>query len=389
MKDVMKQVRNRAVRRFLAGEKPEAICASIGRSRSWLYKWISRYDKADDSWCENRPTVLSHATNRTPLEIEEIVKMVRLNLYNQDLFCGAQAILWELEDLGVTPLPSLRTINRILSRNELTHRRTGKYEPKGTPYPKLPALLPNQTHQMDLVGPCYLTGPLRFYGINVIDAATARCGLHSSLSKAGQNVLDGAWAIWSRLGIPDNLQVDNALSFFGSPKYPRAMSQFIRLCLHYGVELWFIPMSEPWRNGLIEQFNDHYQQKFLGKVTMTTVDELRAGTLAFEQRHNSKYRYSKLGGKTPLRALAATQTQLRFPNEVESPQQRLEKPEVGRYHLVRLIRSDLKLNIFGEQFSVPPELKLEYVVATIDVKEQKLKLFLDKSQVDEFAYKMR
>jgi putative transposase len=43
----------------------------------------------------------------------------------------------------------------------------------------------------------------------------------------------------------------------------------------------------------------------------------------------------------------------------------------------------------GELFSVPPEVKLEYVVATIDVKEQKLRLFLDKTQVDEFDYKMR
>ena len=62
---------------------------------------------------------------------------------------------------------------------------------------------------------------------------------------------------------------------------------------------------------------------------------------------------------------------------------------VGRYHLVRLIRSDLKLNVFGEFFSVAPELKLEYVVATIDVKDQKLKLFLDKTQVEEFDYKLR
>lgn len=389
MKDVMKQERIRAVRRFVAGEKPEAICASIGRSRSWLYKWVSRYDETDDLWYENQPTVLSNAANRTSLEIEEIVKMVRLNLYNQDLFCGAQAILWELEDLGVKPLPSLRTINRILSRNELTHRRTGKYEPKGTPYPKLPALLPNQTHQLDLVGPCYLTGPLRFYGINVIDAATARCGLHSSSSKAGQDILDGVWAIWSRLGIPDNLQVDNAMTFFGSPKYPRATSQFIRLCLRNSIEPWFIPMSEPWRNGMIEQFNDHYQQKFLSKVFMTSTDELRTGTLAFEQRHNSKYRYSKLGGKTPLKALAATQAKLRFPTQEKSPRNRLQKPETGRYHLVRLIRNDLKLNIFGELFTVPQEVKLEYVVATIDVKEQKLKLFLDKTQVDELDYKMR
>lgn len=67
----------------------------------------------------------------------------------------------------------------------------------------------------------------------------------------------------------------------------------------------------------------------------------------------------------------------------------LPKPETGRYHLVRFIRSNLKLNIFGEIFSVAPELQYEYVVATVDVKEQKLKLSLGHTQVDEFKYKLR
>jgi len=388
MKEEEKQ-RILAVRRFLAGENPESICSSLGRSRPWLYKWVRRHSDQDDVWFKSSSKRPVNTANRTPAEVEEIVKLIRLNLYNQNLFCGAQAILWELEDLGVSPLPSLRTINRILKRNDLTHRRTGKYEPKGTPYPKLPSLLPNQTHQMDMVGPCYLTGPIRFYGLNVIDTATARCGLHSSLSKSGRDVLDGTWAIWSRLGIPDNLQVDNALSFLGSPRYPRALSQFVRLCLHHDVEPGFVPMAEPWRNGGVEQFNDLYQQKFLGKVMMASTEELHAGTMAFEQRHNGSYRYSKLGGKTPLKALSANRTTLRFPNPDDKPRQRLEKPETGRYHLVRLIRSDLKLNILGELFPVPPELKLEYVVATIDVKEQRLKLYLGKTQVEELDYKIR
>ena len=209
-----------------------------------------------------------------------------------------------------------------------------------------------------------------------------------SLSKTGQDILDGFWAIWKRLGMPENIQVDNAMSFFGSPTHPRGMGPLIRLCLHHGVEPWFIPMAEPWRNGMIEQFNDHYQQKFLAKVMMATEGDLRAGTLAFEQRHNSSYRYSKLGGKTPLKALIVSKMKLRFPEQDQAPCHRLKKPETGRYHVVRLIRSDLKLNIFGELFPVPPELKLEYVVATIDVKEQKLKLFLDKTQVEEFDYRL-
>jgi len=389
MEDKIKQHRILAVQRFKNGENPESICTSLGKSRVWLYKWIKRYSGEEPSWCEDRSRRPFSTPLHTPAEVEEIVKMVRLNLYNQDLFCGAQAIYWEMEEHGVRPLPSIRTINRILSRNDLTHRRTGKYEAKGTAYPKLPSLIPNQTHQADLVGPCYLQGPVRFYSLNVVDTATVRCGLSPSMSKSGQSILDGFWAIWMRMGIPDHIQIDNAMSFFGSPTHPRGMGPLIRLCLHNEIEPWFIPMSEPWRNGMIENFNNRYQQMFLGKVVMSSQEELKAGSLAFEQRHNSRYRYSKLGGKTPLKALAATNTRLRFPADDKAPDHQMKKPETGKYHLVRLIRSDLKLNIFGETFPVAPELKLEYVVATINVKEQKLKLSLDNIQVDEFKYTLR
>lgn len=389
MEDDNKQIRILAVQRFRNGESPESICTSLGKSRFWLYKWVKRYDEGDVSWCDDRSRRPLVTANHTPAEVEEIVKMIRLNLYNQDLFCGAQAILWELEDFGVKPLPSIRTINRILARNELTHRRTGKYEAKGTLYPALPSASPNQTHQADIVGPCYLKGPIRFYSLNIVDTATIRCGLHPSRSKSGQMVIDGLWEVWKRMGIPERIQVDNAMSFFGSPTHPRGMGPLIRLCLNNGVEPWFIPMAEPWRNGMIENFNDRYQQRFLSKVSMTSEDDLKTTSLAFEQRHNSKYRYSKIKGNTPLKALVTANAQLKFPAGEEPPKHRLKKPEAGKYHVVRLIRSDLKLNIFGECFSAPPETELEYVVATIDVKEQKMKIFLDKKQVEEFDYKLR
>lgn len=380
--------RVQAVRRYLNGERPESICASFGCSRSWLYKWVDRFTENNDTWNESQSKRPLHISRCTAKEIEEMVKLIRLELYNKGQFCGAQAIYWELEDLAVRPLPSLRTINRILSRNSLTHRRTGKYEAKGTKYPKLPCLSPNQTHQADWVGPCYLKGAFRFYSLNVVDLATARCGLYPSRSYNGQSVLDGFWEIWKRLGIPANLQIDNALSFFGSHKHPRGMGPLIRLCLHHGVEPWFIPLSEPWRNGVIEKFNDHYQDKFLNKVHMKTEAELAAGSFDFEQRHNSTYRYSKLKGKTPVKTLAASKTKLRFPKHDQAPCHPLEKPKKGRYHVVRLIRSDLRLNIFGELFAVPSDLMYEYVVATIDVKEQKLKLYLDNAQVEEFYYRL-
>ena len=381
--------RELAVRRFLKGESPSAICASVGRSRFWLYKWVNRFDQDNPTWFHDRSRRPISNPHRTPLEIEEIVKMIRLNLYNNDLFCGAQAIRWEMEDLGVFPLPSERTINRILTRNNLTHRRTGRYEPKGIPYPVLPSERPNQTHQADMVGPRYLVGPIRFYSQNAVDVATGRSGVEPLAGKTSQDIINGLWDIWLRLGIPENLQVDNEQTYSGSRRHPRGMGALIRLCLQLGIDLWFIPIAEPWRNGVVEKFNDHYEQKFLNKVRMTSFDELVVGSHDFENRHNSRYRYSKLGGKTPLMALTHTKAKLSFPEKEEPPTHPLPKAETGRYHLVRFIRSDMKINIFGEIFPVAPELQYEYVVATIDVKDQKLKLYLDKTQVDEFTYRLR
>ena len=387
-KKILKQ-RALAVQRYHAGESPQSICASLGKTKPWLYKWVSRHTPDDPAWCDDQSRRPLSSPYRTPAEVEKIVEMVRLSLYNNDRFCGNQAIQWELIDMEVQPVPSLSTIGRILRRRELTHRRTGRYEPKGKKYPELPALLPNQTHQVDMVGPCYLTSPIKFYSLHAVDTAINRCGIEPMPSREAQSVLDAVYAVWLRMGIPENLQVDNELVFYGSPTHPRGMGPLIRLCLRYGVKLWFIPPSEPWWNGVVEKFNDHYQQKFLDKVTMSSIPQLRQESLAFEHRHNSTYRYSKIKGKTPLKALAEMETKLIFPSKRDTPRHPLDKPEEGCYHLVRFIRSDCRLNIFGEMFPAPPETQYEYVVATVDVKEQKLKLFLDTIQIEEYKYRLR
>ena len=64
----------------------------------------------------------------TKKETEEIVKLVRLELYNRGLYCGPGAIKKRLEEYyGINLLPSESTIGRILSRHGLTYSRTGFY----------------------------------------------------------------------------------------------------------------------------------------------------------------------------------------------------------------------------------------------------------------------
>ncbi len=380
--------RRRAVERHLRGEKPRTICASLDRTERWLYKWVERYHGGDPEWYREHLRRPVQVASRTSEEVEGIVKYIRLELYNRGLFCGAQAIRWRLEEENLEPLPSLRTIARILARHGLTHRRTGRYEPKGKRYPALDAPHPGSVHESDFVGPCYLRGPLRFYSLNTVDLATGRCGAEPVLEGKG-TVTQALWATWLRLGFPKYLQVDNEAVFYGSPAHPRGMGKMIRLCLPLGIEPCFIPQAEPWRNGVVEKFNDHWRQKFLDRVVMESAEDLRRESLAFEQRHNTQYRYSKLKGRTPMEALAAAGRPLRFPVEDHPPKQPLPKPKTGCYHVVRFVRSDAAFNLFGETFPMPPEVVYEYVWATVDVARQRLIFYLDDDIFDEREYLLR
>jgi putative transposase len=234
-----KQERDRklAIDRYSSGESITSIARSMGYSRQWVYKWIERHEGTNkgSDWHESRSACPRSSPRQLSADVVEAVKIVRLSLHNQGLFCGAQAIEWELKELGVKQVPSLRSINRILSREELTQRRTRPYEPKGKKYPALVGKEVNQVHQMDYVGPSYLKGPVRFYSLNSVDLATGRCAINPVLNKAGQNTVDAIWSGWKRLGIPNHQQVDNEFVIIGSRQHQPVMGKLIRLCLLNGV----------------------------------------------------------------------------------------------------------------------------------------------------------
>ena len=368
--------RARAIERYMAGEKPAAIYGSRRRSRSWFYKWLKRSRAGSKTWYVERPR---KSPRQTASAVEQQVAALRGDLRREGIFYGADAIRWELEQARAQTVPSVRTIGRMLVRRQLVERRTKRYEPKGKNYPSLQAVRPGDVHQSDFVG------PVRFYSLNTVDLATGRGAAQPLLTRAGQQTVDALWASWGRLGMPRHQQVDNEAVFYGSPTHPRGMGILIRLCLLYGVEVWFIPPGEPWRNGVVEKFNDHWQQKFFRRLTMTSAAQLVRASLSFEHRHNSRYRYRKLKGKTPAEALQDSTVALRFPPNPQPPQHPLPKPETGRCHLIRFIRSNQLVGIFGESSPVPPEAACEYVQATVDVASQELQIYLEGKLLDVLA----
>lgn len=389
MKKRPEHARKLAIGAYLKGESISTIARQLGYSRPWVYKWVERYQRRgqEEGWQEEQSRRPHSNARRLPEPVVQAVHLVRLQLAHQGLFCGAQAISWELEAMQVSPLPSLRTISRIVRQAGLTQRRVGRYEAKGKPYPQLRGQEVNEVHQSDYVGPCYLRGPLRFYSLNSVDLATGRCAVTPVGNKAAQSAIDAIWSNWCRLGMPKHQQVDNEMVFYGSQNHPRGMGCLIRLCLAHGVEPWFIPLAEPWRNGVVEKFNDHYRGGLLRRIVLTGMEQLRRESLLFEEKHNTRYRYTKLQGRTPQMALG--KAELRLPGSTVAPKHPLPKPETGRYHLVRFIRSDGLLDIFSEKFLLPAEAVYEYVIATVDVARQKLRISMNGIVIDERDYRLR
>jgi len=187
------------------------------------------------------------------------------------------------------------------------------------------------------------------------------------------------------MGFPDYLQLDNELSFRGSNKYPRSFGLVIRLCLYFGVEPVFIPIGEPWRNGVIEKFNDTYNKKFFRRQWFPSYAALKRQSKNFQRFHNKQHRYSCLNSRTPLEVLKASGfksvtigANTKLPN--------LDYVPDGNIILIRFIRSDRILDVFGEKFKVSKDLIYSYVKAVIVTSIHTLQVYLGDEFVESFDY---
>ena len=111
------QRRQQAVVRYLAGEKIEAICRDMHCSKSWLYKWKARYQADDPGWAKGVSTQPRHKPSQTPEPIVQHVVTLHRTLVQRGPRGSAAAIQQGLQQQRIEPIPSLRTIYRILQRH--------------------------------------------------------------------------------------------------------------------------------------------------------------------------------------------------------------------------------------------------------------------------------
>ena len=111
------QRRKQAIDTYLAGDKVEDICRQLACAKSWLYKWRDRYDAQNPAWTQERSTRPKSHPTQTLESVERAVVSLHLTLLHNGTGGGVTAITHALAQQGIEPVPSRRTIYRILRRH--------------------------------------------------------------------------------------------------------------------------------------------------------------------------------------------------------------------------------------------------------------------------------
>lgn len=368
------ELRKEAVRRRQAGESAEEVAAALGRTSRWVRKWAARAETetSNHSWAEGRSRAPHTSPARTPDDLRQAILDARARLVlNPRAQYGPLAVAWELRRMGIEPIPPRWTIERVISGAGLARprRRQAGYVSKGVPYPTPNDPEPGGVHQIDMVGPRHLDGAIEFHALNLIDVGSHAAGSTILHAPRPSWVAAGIASMWETLGIPTVAQFDNHSNFRGA--IPPQWSMFgpvVATCLDLDVVPRFIPLREPWRNGVVEHFNDVWDKSFFRTDRFSSIDRLETENSAFVAFHNEHHRYSAHGGASPDEVWAGKTYQPLAPGYVVPT----TLPAKGRIEVVRYIRSNRRLDLFGKRLIVAEEHTHQYVVATIRVRAKEI-----------------
>jgi len=280
-----------AVRR---GEARRSLARRYGFSLSTLQRWVTRaegqrLDRVD--WTD-RPSGPRQSPKRTAREVEDLILQVRRELKQEsDLGeFGAAAIRDELLARGVSQVPCVRTIGRILDRRgALDGKRRVRRKP-----PPLGWYLPpvaQEAAELDLVDT--VEGLLIRDGPEVV--VLTAISLHGALSAAWPRtaiktltVREALEQHWRLAALPGYVQFDNATIFHGPHGYLDTIGSVTRMCLSLGIVPVFVPPRETGFQAAIESFNGRWQAKVWTRFEHKDLPALQAQSGKYIAAHRSR-----------------------------------------------------------------------------------------------------
>jgi putative transposase len=337
-------------------------------SQSTVHHWVhhahgQRLDRVD--W-HDRPHTPRTPT-RTDPAIEDLVLTVRTELErDSDLgFHGADAIREALTGRQVAPLPSVRTINRILERRGALdgQRRTRRPAPPPGWHLLEVASKRQELDSFDVVEGLVIKGGPQ---IEVLNGVSLHGGLAGSwpvqASVTSKIVVASLIEHWRAFGLPGYAQFDNDTIFQGPHTHPDVVGRVSRLCLSLGVVPVFVVPHEFGFQSMIENYNGTWQAKVWARFEHGSLPDL--------QGHSRRY-------VTALRRHRA--------DRIESAPQRRAFPTPWRLNLQSRLRGRIMylrrtsavgtVDVLGRSFEVDAHWLNRLVRVEVDLDGDKIRIY--------------
>jgi len=385
--------RQRAISLRLAGRTVKQVCSALGCSEAWFQKWWRRYLETGPEGLYDLTRANHHVARHIPPELERAILSIRRRLQahatpaTRYSLIGATAIRAELKALGIRPLPCERTIQRVLQRNGVTAPRVrlAPLLPRQE-YPGPQARASNQLHEVDLVGPIYLKGSRHRYSIWVgKDAFDGAVCLRLAGSRRMDEVLGFLGECWKDLGLPEQVQLDNARELSGWGPAARTLSRVIRLCLHFGVGPVFIPAGEPQFNGGVENFNGWFQPRLFDR-RFSRPGDLRRELARLQEAVNAQHVHPRLGGRTPAQHRRGLRLR-KLPAGFVVPTAR-QKLAAGRVTFIRRVSPAGTVTVLSQSYRVGKRHRGLYLRLVVDTGRGRLTAYLNGRVLKRWPYKL-
>jgi hypothetical protein len=191
---------------------------------------------------------------------------------------------------------------------------------------------------------------------------------------------------WKNLGIPEQVQFDNARELAGWGPAARTLSRVIRLCLRFGASPVFIPAGEPQLGGRVENFNGWFQGPLLDRRFRRPGD-LRRELSRLREAVNTQHVHPRLGGRTPARHRRGLCLR-KLPASFLVPTGRLLLSE-GRVTLIRRVSGAGAVTVLSQTFRVGKRHRGLYLRRVVDTGRGHLTAYLNGRVLKRWPYKLR
>lgn len=371
-------LRQEAIRRRLQNEKPGEICRALNRSPRWLHKWWATYQRHPQTDFADGSRAPHTSPQQTPPAIEQAVVTARRTLEagatpaTKYGLIGAAAIRQHLTALGMAPLPSAATIQRILARHGLTQPLGAGQATAYYPWPEAWGV--NVMHATDIITR-HVQGGLVIQNFHTLDFGSYAVHLTQATAKTCTVAVNHFLDTWATLGWPLLQQLDNEAAFSGGPRYARCLGTIVRLCLYCGIEPVFTPFYEPQRNYQIENFHGLWVKSFWQRERFTDLAHVQREIATFLRWYHRRYQPPALAGQTPAQARRGAVGPLLTP-----PLRRLLPTTPlpltqGRLHFLRQVAPSGHIEVLNERWWVGARWGGEYVRATLNTAHQTLTIW--------------